>query len=325
MTSRFPSRLPWVSPILVVGALVAVVAGFPAPAAAQLGSCGTDGIVASADVRVTSPGPGAVVSGPTVSVTGTASVPLVGQLTRVDVNLGGQRRSQSFEPSSSVNFDIDVDISDLPPGTTSLTVVACGPLARGTRQMTVTVAPARTTTTEVRTSTTVAAPGGTQPSTTTAAPNTTAAPSQTPTTLAGSSTTTVATTTSSAPTSTPVPTTTGSSRRGTAVVLGEEAADRSERSPLWVGLVVGLSGAVGLLLSAATWRRRSRASEPEPAEPTEPGEPGLEAAGAGAGAAAGALAGAATAAAAAATAAAAGPAEVAGTTEAAEAGLVEVP
>ena len=45
-------------------------------------------------------------------------------------------------------------------------------------------------------------------------------------------------------------------------------AHRSPRPPLWVGAVVGLSGAIGLGFSAASWRRRTH--PPEHAEPVDP-------------------------------------------------------
>jgi hypothetical protein len=52
------------------------------------------------------------------------------------------------------------------------------------------------------------------------------------------------------------------------LVLTETPAKHSSGPPLWVGAVVGISGGLGLLFSAASWRRRSHS--PLRAEPVDP-------------------------------------------------------
>lgn len=52
------------------------------------------------------------------------------------------------------------------------------------------------------------------------------------------------------------------------LILTEAPDDESPRKPLWVGAVVGISGGLGLLFSAASSRRRGRT--PETAESVDP-------------------------------------------------------
>lgn len=252
-------------------AVLAVVGGAAgvAPAGAQpageCGSSGTGGLISNVDVEVTSPAPGSVVTGSRVPVRGTASVALVGALTQVQVSLGGATRTQTYEPSSEINFDLAVDTADLSTGPSFLSVTACGPLARGMRQFTVVYqrAPASSTTTVTAPATTAVGAVGGASTTTVAAPTTVA--SQSTTTVAGQTTlTSTPPTTAFSPPATTIVEPRRTSARET-VVLSDDPDEGSGGSPLWVGAVVGISGGIGLLFSATSWRRRQQPA-PEPLE-----------------------------------------------------------
>ncbi len=268
----------------LLAVLLAAAAAFAAgasPAAAAEG-CGSGGGVTGV-VTIDSPVPNAVVSG-RFRVRGTASSGLpVGGINRVEVNLGGVSASADYDPGNAVDFDLPVDASNVAPGDRTLTVVACGgnsltgALSRGERSIPVKVEAAPVTTT-VRTSTTAAASasaigaGAGAPSTTTTAVGGAAAAAV----AAGGTSTTVTTTAR--------PTTTQAEARAPAaarpdpvrpragpdapLVLTESPDRGSSGPPLWVGAVVGISGGLGLLFSAATWRRRAHG--PVPAEPVDP-------------------------------------------------------
>ncbi|HVL28444.1 MAG TPA: hypothetical protein VM390_09880, partial [Acidimicrobiales bacterium] len=151
----------------VAAACLAALAG-AGPAAAQAGGCPSSGnILSTADVRVTSPAPGSAVTGPNVTVRGTASAGLLAQLTRVEVRFGGEVRGRSYDAASSIDFEITVDASEVPAGPTLLSVVACGLHARGDRQFSVAYQPRAAVPTTAVTSpptTSVSVPGDAVPS-----------------------------------------------------------------------------------------------------------------------------------------------------------------
>lgn len=278
MTAQLPRRavprLRRLAFALVAGGLA--VAWPVQPAGAQVeGSCPSDTILSTVDVRVASPERGATVTGPSVRVRGTASA-LIGEVSRVEVTFAGKSVARNYSLSNSIDFDVTVDAADVPGGLAGVRVVACGSGARGDDQFSVVYQPraAATTTSVAQSSTTVVStPGGSAPASTTtlaAAPGatvpagqpTTTTPSQT--TLASQPTTTVA-----APAATSArdePVRPGRNTDGS-IVLSDSPDEGSSRPPLWVGAVVGVSGAVGLLFSATTWRRRH---QPQPLEPVDP-------------------------------------------------------
>jgi hypothetical protein len=177
-----------------------------------------------------------------------------------------------------MEFEASFDVTNVPPGETSLQVVACGAfnlagtLARGEAEQTVRVQSASPSTT-----------------TTVASPTTVRAPANPP--LGAGATTTVAAVTTTRvgqTTTTSTPPTTAASedappaaatRRAEPVrprasdaplVLTEAPDEETSGPPLWVGAVVGVSGGVGLLFSAtSSWRRKHL---PEPVEVLEAAE-----------------------------------------------------
>lgn len=251
------------------------------PAAAQSdGSCPTEGVLSPVEVRVTSPARGTTVTGPSVMVRGSASA-LLAELTRVEVTFGEETVARNYAPDSPIDFELTLDASDVAAGTTSVRVVACSSTVRGEDRFTVTYQPraAATTTSPARPSTTsVSSPGGAGGATTT-----TAGPAAGPAVLNGatapSTTTPGQTTVASRPTTTvaapeapaaagerPEPVRPGTNADGN-VVLSDSPDEGSSRPPLWVGAVVGVSGGIGLLFSATTWRRRHQAPPLEPVDP----------------------------------------------------------
>ena len=280
-STSIPMRLR-TAPALVT-ALLSVVVGPAAVAAwgqpASPSSCGSGTVLTAARVTIDAPAANATPSGSNVSVRGSASTAL-GSLSRVEANLGGMTKTDTVDsPGPSISFNFSFDTTTLDPGQTTLSVVACGAggisgLARGETSIPVTVqaAPSAATTTTVRTTaTTVTRSGGA-----TAAP---AAAGRSSSTVAPTSTTTLGpggsqTTLVSAPPATEAPGLVSRAEpvrpRGSEapVVLTETPARHSPRSPLWVGVVVGVSGGLGLLFSALSWRRR--AHHPQIAEPVDP-------------------------------------------------------
>lgn len=242
-------------------------------------SCGAGTVLTAARVTIDAPAPNATVSGANVEVRGSASTAL-GSLSRVEANLGGITKTDTADlPGPSISFDFSFDTTTLDPGQTTLSVVACGAggisgLARGEKSIPVTVqaAPSAATTTTVRTSTTAVTRGGAA-----AAPAAGGAAASTvvPTTTAGQGPGVSQTTVASAPPATEAPAIVSRPdpirpRAGSdsPFVLTETPTRHSPRSPLWVGVVVGLSGGLGLLFSAVSWRRR--AHQPQLAEPVDP-------------------------------------------------------
>ncbi|MFP5318281.1 MAG: hypothetical protein ACLGI2_08295 [Acidimicrobiia bacterium] len=285
MTASLPRRasVRWrrVASAVAAAALVAVAPAAPAAAQGE-GSCPTDGVLSPVEVRVTSPGRGATVTGPSVTVRGSASA-LLAELTRVEVTFGDQSVARNYSPGSPIDFELTVDASAVAAGPTSVRVVACSSSVRGEDRFTVTYQPraaAATTTSPARPATTsVSSPGAaTGATTTTAGPaagpavanGATAPTSTTPgqTTVANQPTTTVAAPDAPAPAAAnrPQPVRPGTNVDGN-VVLSDSPDEGSSRPPLWVGAVVGLSGGIGLLFSATTWRRRHQVPPLEPVDP----------------------------------------------------------
>ena len=266
-------------------AVLLIVAGpvTAGPALAAPGEgCGSGGTVTGL-VTVDAPAANAVVSG-TFAVRGTANAGLpLGEVSRVEVTLGGTTFSETYDPANTVAFSVDVDSTNMAPGQKTMTVVACGTtlaglLSRGATQVPVKVeaAPIVTSTSLPRSTTTVTAPSSSVPgggsvttvaSTGGAAASAGAGVATGPTTTAASGpTTTAAPAEARAPTrADPVRPRSGPD---TPLVLTETPSKPGSGPPLWVGAVVGISGGLGLLFSAASWRRRTR--PPLRAEPVDP-------------------------------------------------------
>jgi hypothetical protein len=260
--------------------VLAPLAGAP-PAWGQSGGgggCGGGTGLETAEVTIDTPAPNAIVSGKNVTVRGSAQATL-GQLSRVEITLAGISKVRTSSPSSSIDFEASFDVSNVPPGETSLQVVACGAfnlagtLARGEAEIRVRVqASASSTTTTLATATSVAR--GASPAPLAGGPTTSVAVT---TTKAGQTTTT-STPVTSVPQQDASPVTTRAEPvrpRATEapLVLTEAPDDDSSGPPLWVGAAVGLSGGLGLLFSASSsWRRRR---VPAPLEPLEPADADL--------------------------------------------------
>ena len=273
--------------MLIAAAAVALPAG---PAWGQSGGgsgCGGGSGLNTADVNIDEPAPNSVVSGQNVVVRGDARVVSLGPLSRVEVSLAGMTKVHTASPSSSINFEVSFDVTNVPPGETSLQVVACGAfslagsLARGEAEITVRVqATAASTSTSVpRTTTTGRSQGNASAAagaatTTSVAVTTTTRAGQAAT--AGSSTTVTAAPGPGAESAAPAPAQTDPVRPRASdapLILTESDDDDSDSPPRWVGAVVGVSGGLGLLFSATSSRRRSRL--PEAAEPLEPSDTDL--------------------------------------------------
>jgi hypothetical protein len=249
-------------------ALVVGLLAFVAPAKAQSSSC--DGVATPANVTIDTPAPNETLSG-TVVVEGTAEGV---SLSKVVVTLAGQTRQHIFNPNGSLSFSSQFDTSTMNPGPATLRVVACSAnlaagvaLSRGERSIPVTIR-GQTSTTAVRSSTTAPASGqapapGQQATASTTTPGAT-------TTTPGSSTTVTSSPTTTEPrwdVAKSDPVRPDAAREGRMIITAGEDK-KSPRPPLWVGAVVGLSGAIGLGFSAASWRRRAHAAEV--AEPIDP-------------------------------------------------------
>lgn len=240
---------------MIVAASV-VVAGHQA-ARAQTGGC-PDGGVSGATVDIASPRSGDEVRG-VVTVRGKVSAPLT--VSRVELLVGRQLvDSKVFAAVPSAEFTLTWDATHASVGRTTLRVVACGQglgglLVQGSSTVSVDVAAPQ------------APPQSTVPPSIPSAPTS----SSTTTTTRPSSTTTSSSVPSSSTTSTsiapPGVTTTQTLSRPTAEVLaapsGRLLPGRSETNhrpkPLWVGVVLGVCGAGGLVL-AKVLRRRPGAS-----------------------------------------------------------------
>lgn len=251
-----------------------------APARAQSGTgCPTQFLPLLATVELTQPEAGATVSG-RVTVAGEATGPL---LNHVELVVRGEVvASRALEGDGEVkSFALTWDASSAPTGITTLQVVACGDDGaiipklvggKATREVRV-QAPAPTTTSAP--STTVArrapaapaAPGG--PTSTAAAPGVGASADSTTTSVAATSTT-AGEAADDAEVTVPAergePSESeilaGPARPG-ALTLTEGSDDSGPGPPLWVGIVVGISGTIGLLLSALFRRSHAEADDDE--------------------------------------------------------------
>jgi len=243
---------------VVLGGLV----GFAPPAGAAACPLPVDAL-GSAKVAIDTPAPGEVVSGDLV-VSGVAQSDAVG-LDQVELLVGGKpvasRRLEA--PASRVPFSFTVAAGDLPRGKVEVQVVACalfGLTASAVDDVTVTVQPAPPSTSPAASTTRPPA----SPPTTGATPEVAAPDAGAPQRAAPPTTTAqadpgvvgplpVEAPASSAPEAAP--------DRERPLVLSEGQSSDTDESPLWVGLVVGLSGALGLVASAARRRAASRSDD----------------------------------------------------------------
>ena len=191
-------------------------------------------------------------------VRGRVSAPLT--VSRVELLVGRSLvDSQTFPATSNTEFSLSWDATRAAPGQTTLRVVACGQgvggvLVQGSETVTVQVAgaPPSPTTTTTRpppaSSTTIA------PTTTSSTPGST---SSSTTSTTGRTTTT---TTFPAVGTTEPPSDLAAQAAGPAGRLLPARAQEGEPTsrPLWVGLVVGVSGVAGLVLSRTLPARRLR-------------------------------------------------------------------
>lgn len=253
-----------------------------APAWGQSGGasgCGGGPGLMTADVTIKQPAANAVVSGKNVVVRASAEASL-GQLSRMEVTLAGTTKVKTASPSSSIDFEAAFDVSNVPPGETSLQVVACGAfslagsLARGEAEITVRIQ-APTTTIPTSRTTVVGAGGpgsggtGGAVATTTSVAVTTTKAGQATSASSSTTVTSVASENVAAPPAAQPRAEPARPRASDApLVLTEAPDDGSSGSPLWVGAVVGISGGFGLLFSARTSWRRGKL--PEAAEALEP-------------------------------------------------------
>jgi hypothetical protein len=269
--------------VLALATLVLVLAA-AGPAGGQASGCPARGL-GLAQVEITEPSSRARVSGQ-VRVAGRASTSPVA-LARVELHYQGfVVDSANFQdPATSQEFELTWNSSGARAGSATLTVVACGGgvldgVTRGAAEVTVEVAPPAPTTTSTPTTAVTSPPASVPavppttgasalPSTTSTSPPTTTA---TPTTAAAgneddaAAITTVASSpppTRSAGTPTSVPS--GQSQQRP-LTLTEGGAERRPGPPIWVGLVVGVSGTLGLALSAIFRRHHPSTRVPE-AEP----------------------------------------------------------
>lgn len=254
---------------LVMAACVVALSG---PAAAQ-SSCSEGAGLASVDVD--RPFPNSVAIGQ-VRVEGSAQAAVGFNLSRVEISVGGEPVTRTYEPSPSIEFSVLVDVRDLEPGPATVRVVACGTgltgaLAQGEREFSITIQAPPSTTAPRASSTVPSQSGAAAGSDTTAAPTTTRPGQADP---IGATSTTAAPPTTEPRVEVYQPEPVRPKSAGDApVILTQTPADKSPRPPLWVGAVVGVSGALGLGFSAASWRRRTHG--PQPAEPVDPADPDL--------------------------------------------------
>lgn len=251
--------------------MVASVLWWPTVADAQT-SC--SGVAVGAQVTIESPTGGRVPS--TFSVRGrvTSTLPVSSVYLLID---GSVVSTRNYSPSANLAYEFSVGPSVAAPGSRSIQVIACGSglsLVRGqSGVVTVEVQrPAVTTTAPMAAAPVPAAP----PTSAGSAPATTVGPASGGARPPGpTSTTSRARTADRAESAAAPPEAPGplpaeddpleATDRGPAgdgpVTLSDEASDGSDSPPLWVGLVVGLSGVAGLTLSGLV-RRRAASSPP---------------------------------------------------------------
>lgn len=256
--------------VVALGVVALGVGLFPmSPVGAQATACLLGPALTPAQVTISQPGPAATVTGDLV-VSGTANSSLA--LDRVELFVDGSLvASQQPVPADDVSFSFRVARDDLPRGEVNLRVRACNTFtlgaAGGFADRAVVIAdPAPVTT----------SPSSTSPSSPN--PSTSPAPGATATTVVAPATSVQDLPARDLPAQDrpdqerpvlvqPLPVDTDPPGPGPAVepdgspapsrplVLSDPDADPTDNGPLWVGLVVGLSGAAGLVVSAV--RRRS--------------------------------------------------------------------
>lgn len=272
--TRPRARLVVAVVLAAVAAAQVLLAGGRGFSALAQTSCGA--VEIGAQVTIDSPRAGPVTS-PFV-VSGRAVSTLA--LSRVDLLVGGTVvASKTYPPATSLDFEFSVGPSQAPVGARSLSAVACGAglsLVRGESSSVVVDVrlPATTTFPPTSAPVVVTAPPAVPSTTAVAAP------------LVGASTTSTSKPLAKKNSALPAPSDreAPADPEGLADTSAEAAADRpvrltdgdqdngSDRPPLWVGAVVGLSGLAGLTLSGLV-RRRSNPQRGLPVDTAGPLSP----------------------------------------------------
>lgn len=234
--------------------LLASLASWATPAGAQIpGSCPTGGL-SLARVDIDSPADGATLTAGSQRVSGS----VVSGITRVELYVDGVLSDTEQLSSGDAYYSLGWQAAATIPHSSTVRVVGCGTglgqLLRGEAEVGVRITPAVATTRPSPTSTEAPGPTTVHPTTTAVTPTTVKGQAAT----AASSSTTAVTTTTPAPVQAPVagpPGTTATRPASQPLVLSERPKKRGPGPPLWVGAVVGVSGTIGLGLSALLSRR----------------------------------------------------------------------
>jgi hypothetical protein len=247
--------------------LVTVLTAGAAPAAAA-SACDQGSNKGLVTITIDEPRSHDVVSGANVVVRGSVRT-VLSPIERVEATLAGLSRHADYDGGTSVRFEFTFDLTGAEPGGTTLSIVACGPLVYSRTGMQLSVGESTPITTSAPQATTTVdaspAPAGTLPGGTTSVPVSTTRAGE----KGGPSTTAAPAKTNEAAAVNrrdPVRPRAGSDAP---LVLTESPDSDSPRPPLWVGAVVGVSGGLGLLFSAASSSRR-RARMADVAEPIDP-------------------------------------------------------
>lgn len=259
---------------LAATTLFLLSAGSWSPASAQgTIACPAQGLTLAA-VEITSPKGDSTITAGAQRVSGR----LFEGLTRVELYIDGVLTNAVTVPQGQETFDLGWQATASLPRSVAIRVVACGSglgqLVRASDEVRVRLTPVDTT--RPSSSSTVVSPP------TSAPVRTTVASTATTTAAAGAAAAANSTTTSrpeatTVPATVPAtkapPATTATRQANTPLVLSEKADEDEPGPPLWVGAVVGLSGTLGLALSAAISRR----SAAKAARSQLPVEQGLDA------------------------------------------------
>jgi hypothetical protein len=247
----------WLLSLAAASVLLGAGGWVPASAQTTIASCPTQGLTLAA-VEITSPKADSTITAGAQRVTGR----LFEGLTRVELYIDGVLTDARSVPQGQESFDLTWQATTSLPRTVAILVVGCGSgigqLLRASDEVRVRLTPVDTT--RPSPSSTVVTPS-------TAAPvRTTIASTATTTAAAGTASAGAASSTTTKPEATTVPTTvvstttappatTATRQANTPLVLSEKADEDEPGPPLWVGAVVGLSGTLGLALSALISRR----------------------------------------------------------------------
>lgn len=245
---------------LAAAALVVVGAGAWAPAGAQgtIAACPTQGLTLAA-VEITSPKADSTITAGAQRVTGR----VFEGLTRVELYVDGVLADARSIPQGQETFDLGWQATASIPRSVTIGVVGCGSgigqLLRASDEVRVRLTPVDTT--RPTSSSTVVTPPTSAPVPTTLASTatTTAAAGAAGAAGGAASTTTTSPQATTVPPAVPAttapPATTATRQANAPLVLSEKADEDEPGPPLWVGAVVGLSGTIGLALSAVISRR----------------------------------------------------------------------